>query len=88
MKLTIDTQQDSYEDLRKVLQILAQILKRKGAIGSGEAVDTTNFDTTNLMGMFDYQSDSTNATDVNSPLNLSKLSRPEKKAVIEKVEVY
>ncbi len=80
MKLTIDTQHDSYEDIRKVLHILTQILERKGETGSGEAVDTAN-----LMGMFDSSSDATRATGASSLLNLGKT---EKKAAMERVEVY
>jgi hypothetical protein len=86
MKLTIDTQQDSYEDIRKVLQILTQILERKGSAGfsgRGEAGET--MDTTNLMSMFDGSSASSPATEVN---NRSNSGKPEKKGMMERVEVY
>ncbi|MEK6950688.1 MAG: hypothetical protein AABX13_03105 [Nanoarchaeota archaeon] len=87
MKLTIDTQQDSYEDIRKVLQILTSILGRKGnaSLGErGEAGEET-IDTTNLMSMFNGSADSTKATDVSSLLNPT---RQEKRGMMERVEVY
>ncbi len=89
MKITIDTQQDSYEDIRKVLHILTQILERKGETGlSGMGTAT---DTTNLMSMFDSSAGgiggvgAAKTTDANSLLNLSK---PEKKEELAGVEVY
>ncbi|MEK6900205.1 MAG: hypothetical protein AABX05_03715 [Nanoarchaeota archaeon] len=45
MKITIDTQVDTHEDIRKVLQVLNSILNNKEATPSSS-------DTTNLMGMF------------------------------------
>lgn len=47
MKLTIDTQVDTHEDIRKVLQILTSILEKKDFSVSSAATDTTN-----LMTMF------------------------------------
>lgn len=91
MKVTIDTKEDSYEDIRKVLHILTQILERKGDLGSGEAINASNFDTTNLMSMFDSSAGgiggvgAAKATDANSLLNLSK---PKKKGEMAGVEVY
>lgn len=48
MKLTIDTKEDSVEDIRKVMHLLSEILARKGGGAVAETVDTTN-----LMSMFD-----------------------------------
>lgn len=94
MKITIDTQQDSYEDIRKVLHILTQILERKGETGldgMGTAVDTTN-----LMSMFESSAGgiggvgAAKTTDANSLLNLGKenQSRLEKKGEMAGIEVY
>lgn len=47
MKISIDTKEDSFEDIRKVLQILTAILEKKDSSAS-----TLSTDTTNLMGMF------------------------------------
>ena len=40
MKLTIDTQVDTHEDIRKVLQILTSILENKNSPASASATDT------------------------------------------------
>ena len=47
MKLTIDTQVDTHEDIRKILQVLTSILDKKILRSPSAATDTTN-----LMGMF------------------------------------
>lgn len=60
MKLTIDTQQDSYEDIAKVLHILTGILERKGSSGMSNgrsngfsnSANTTPADTSSMMSMF------------------------------------
>lgn len=83
MKLTIDTQVDTHEDIRKVLHILTSILERK---------DTTSpTDTTNLMGMFDGQKGTIetkgSAPDFGSFLNLAE-KKSEKKDDEPRVEYY
>lgn len=98
MKVTIDTQQDSYDDIHKVYQILANILQRKGNTVShftqtAEIAPETPVDTTNLMNMFDTPGSSSSseknvpekAPDFSSFLNLAKDSstRKEDKAEIE-----
>ena len=97
MKVTIDTQHDSYEDIHKVYQILANILQRKGNNVPTEyehVQDTpseTPVDTTNLMNMFDAPASSSEknipekAPDFSSFLNLTKETslRKEEKAEIE-----
>ena len=50
MKLTIDTQVDTHEDIRKILQILTSILEKKDSSPPAAA------DTTNLMSMFSEDS--------------------------------
>ena len=45
MRVTIDTKEDSHEDIVKVLEILTRLLQQKNQ--SGESVDTTT-----LMSMF------------------------------------
>ena len=53
MKLTIDTQQDSYEDIKKVLHILTSIIQQKEGNVQSNYTDSGNPDTANLMSMFD-----------------------------------
>ena len=58
MKITIDTKEDTHEDIKKVLHILTNILERKnhsGGINSNYTQTTTastQADTSNLMNMF------------------------------------
>ena|SRR3989344_202395 len=103
MKVTIDTQHDSYEDIHKVYQILANILQRKGnnvsnSSTSHETVAEAPFDTTNLMDMFDSPSSSSSAASAeknvpdtapnfNSFLNLTKDTSTKKEDRAE-IEYY
>ncbi len=82
MKLTIDTQVDTHEDIRKVLHILTSILERKDT--SSPATDTTP-----LMGMFSQDSNGTsgNAPDFGSFLNLAE-KKSEKKDDKPEIEYY
>lgn len=76
MKITIDTQVDTYEDVQKVVHILTQILERKGeTVSRGESVDTTN-----LMGMF---GDGGTSPDLGN-----FLTKQEKRAERPQVEIY
>lgn len=56
MKLTIDTQTDTHDDIKKVLHILTQILERKGnselPSSNSSLVEEKPVDTTPMMGMF------------------------------------
>ncbi len=73
MKLTIDTQVDTYEDIKKVLHILNGILERKdGGISSNFNVESygntstgtsssASGDTSNLMSMFGDDSSGSSA---------------------------
>ncbi len=76
MKLTIDTQQDSYEDIKKVLHILTSIIQQKEGNVQSNYGSTQNTDTTNLMSMFDNTSSTPSsaekAPDFSSFLNLTK----------------
>jgi hypothetical protein len=54
MKITIDTQVDTYDDIKKVLHILHSILERGNAsLSSPLSNETAAADTGNLMKMFD-----------------------------------
>lgn len=80
MKLTIDTQQDSYEDIKKVLHILTSIIQQKeGNLQSNYSGTQSTTDTTTLMSMFDDTASSKSVPDTppnfSSFLNLTK--RPE-----------
>jgi len=74
MKLTIDTQVDTHEDIRKVLQILTSILEKKD---SSLPSTSSSPDTTDLMSMFSDEQKGTveitgNPPDFSSFLNLSQ----------------
>ncbi len=48
MKVTIDTKEDSHEDIQKVIQILTNMLHQKEVVTPTAPVE----DTTNMMSMF------------------------------------
>ncbi|HLD79891.1 MAG TPA: hypothetical protein VJA18_04995 [Candidatus Nanoarchaeia archaeon] len=77
MKLTIDTQVDTHDDIRKVLQVLTSILEKKDS-----QVSVANTDTTNLMSMFGDQKGTVetkgNAPDFGSFLNLTSQKKENK----------
>ena len=50
MKVTIDTKEDSMDDIKKVVHLLTHILERKGESVNLES--NTPVDTTNMMSMF------------------------------------
>ncbi len=75
MKLSIDTKEDSFEDIRKILHILTSILEKKD---STVTVSSSTADTTDLMSMFsdDTQKGTVETTgnppDFSSFLNLTQ----------------
>lgn len=80
MKLTIDTKEDNYEDIKKVLQILTHIIQNKDPSYS-PSTSTSSSDTTSMMNMFgdddsspSNSQDNDRAPDFNSFLNLTKNS--------------
>ena len=81
MKITIDTKEDSFEDIKKVLNILTSILERKDL--SAPPVDTTD-----LMTMFSNsdQPKEDKAPDFSSFLNLA--NKKEEKKDIPKIEFF
>ena len=88
MKLTIDTQVDTHEDIRKVLQILTSILEKKDSSMSSPS----SADTTNLMSMFSDDSPKGtletkgNPPDFSSFLNLTQ--KKEQKDDEGRIEYY
>lgn len=80
MKLSIDTKEDSFEDIRKILQILTSILEKKDDSDSPSAAAT---DTTDLMSMFDGQKGTVETKgsppDFSSFLNLSSQKKDDDK---------
>lgn len=85
MKLTIDTQVDTHEDIRKVLHILTSILER-----NNNPMPSQTTDTTNLMSMFNSPT-GTVETSGKAPDFTSFLSLAEKKAEKKdepRVELY
>ena len=101
MKITIDTQHDTYEDIKKVLYILSGIIDKKelGEVSSnyGISSSTPTADTTNLMSMFDSSSASSTPVkevlntppDFSSFLNIAAGKNvPEKRLDRPQIEVY
>ena len=91
MKLTIDTKEDSVDDIRRMMHILSDILARKG--GGAVAGDT---DTTTLMSMFDSSPQSApsmtappeGSLGMSTALNLAEGSNPGKKEERARIEFY
>jgi len=87
MKITIDTKEDSHEDIRKVMRILADITSNS----SYSNAPPENVDTSSMMNMFDSHGTSSSAKgegtapDFSSFLNLTNPQK-EKKAEIPKIE--
>lgn len=52
MKITIDTKEDSHEDIQKVLHILTNIIQNKESSTTQHNFPEPQPDTTNLMSMF------------------------------------
>ena len=98
MKLTIDTQVDTHEDIRKVLQILTSILEKKDPLLSSYSDSPTSpADTTNLMSMFSDSSPAQKGTietngsppDFSSFLNLAAQKKENKESTdYSKIEYY
>lgn len=99
MKLTIDTQTDTYEDIQKVLHILTNIIEKNGSSSSTSIPSTTSSstDTTNMMSMFSDDSSTSSATqkeiadtppDFSSFLNLTKSQARRAGEPLTKVEFF
>ena len=98
MKLTIDTQTDTYEDIKKVLHILTSIIEKNGSSSSTTSATTSSStDTTNMMSMFsdDGSTSSTaqkeipdTAPDFSSFLNLTKSQTRRAGEPLTKVEFF
>ncbi len=93
MKVTIDTKEDTHEDIKKVLHILTEILERKSS--SSDSLSTaSSLNTAPLMSMFDETPASSTsseakkdtAPDFGSFLNLTK--SPEKKETQPRIEIF
>lgn len=80
MKITIDTKEDSHEDIRKVLQMLASLVKAEDQ--KTEAVDTSN-----LLSMFDQPAKEDKAPDFSSFLSLTQ-QKPQKKDEAVQLEFF
>ncbi|MBI2668929.1 hypothetical protein HYX14_03740 [Candidatus Woesearchaeota archaeon] len=88
MKITIDTQTDTVDDICKILHILTDILQQKGETLSAAAP----VDTSNLMSMFDSSAAEKSVPDappdLGSFLNLVNKKEEIKKDNVPKVMVY
>ena len=91
MKLTIDTQTDTFEDIKKVMHILSGIIERKelGVVSSNYVPESKPADTANLMSMFNDTPSASSVPDTppdfSSFLNLTK--KPEERKM-PRVEVF
>lgn len=90
MKVTIDTQSDSMDDIKKLLHILTDVLEKKG---QGTVATSSNVDTSNLMSMFSQEPETQPTREVadtppnfSSFLNLTK--RKEAQHDEPRVELY
>ncbi len=94
MKVTIDTKEDSSEDIKRVFQILGDMLHKKGHSEDLSTTPAENMDTAPLMNMFNDSSQEHSqeqkeipdkAPDFSSFLNLTK---QQKKEEIPRVEFF
>jgi|SRR3989344_1582470 len=97
MKLTIDTQVDTHEDIRKILHILTSILEKKDSslvTGSVLGSALSGSDTTSLMSMFSEDAPKGTvetkgaAPDFSSFLNLAAQKTEKKNLDNPKIELY
>ena len=69
MKVTIDTQSDSIDDIKKLLHILTDVLARQG---QGAVTTGNNVDSSNLMSMFSEEPETQPQREIpNTPPNFS-----------------
>lgn len=88
MKITLDTKEDNYEDIKKVLHIFTEILEKKGQAPSSLSTSSP-VNTAPLMSMFDAPAETQQtekAPDFSSFLNLAKT--PEKKEALPRIEIF
>ena len=96
MKITIDTQVDTYEDIKKVLHILTNIIEQKESSAPASNFPEKNpTDTTNLMSMFTDDSASVQKTIPDTPPNFSNFlnlvngkNNPEPRSDKPRIEFY
>lgn len=97
MKITIDTQVDTYDDIKKVLHILTGIIEKKDVtiqsnFTSRSSYPSSNTDTTSMMNMFDDEPKKDvpdTPPNFNSFLNLvNKKQEEEKRDINYKVEIF
>ncbi len=102
MRITIDTQHDTYEDIRKVLSILTNIIEKKGSSWNGLSNNSSDSfnnmnnslhsDPTNLMNMFDSGSESKNVADTlpdfSKFLNLMEKKEDVKREDVPRIEFF
>ncbi len=95
MKLTIDTQHDTYEDIQKVLHILTGLIQHKEK-QEAAASNSPTADTTDLMSMFSgsaslapaEKTDTSAPPDFSSFLNLTKKEEKKENISIPKIEFF
>ena len=73
MRITIDTKEDSYEDIKKVMHVLNHLIENKGTspiMENKESVDTTNM--MNMFGSSPVEEKPDTAPNFDALLNLGK----------------
>jgi len=100
MKIMIDTQHDTYEDIQKVLHILTGIIQRKEGSSNSNYNQSSSYnqssgttDTSNMMSMFDSTPSGSKEIpdtppDFSSFLNLTNGTKKEEVKGVPKIEVY
>jgi len=90
MKLTIDTQVDSYENIKKMLHLFMSVVE-KGEVASLSTPTGEKVDSTSMMSMFDAPAKETPATppDFSNFMNILNKT-PEKKtdSSLSRVQLY
>lgn len=72
MKITIDTQVDTHEDIKKVLEILAHVLQKDSSFSASRSSSSTDaVDTTTMMTMFSQESEPTRKEQPDTPPDFS-----------------
>tara|TARA_Y100000310_G_C20544702_1_gene745047 strand:- start:436 stop:714 length:279 start_codon:yes stop_codon:yes gene_type:complete len=92
MRITIDTKEDSYDDIKKVLHVLNHLIENKSTPISSNYEPKETVDTTNMMNMFgsttEKAPDEATAPDFSSFLNLAEKKEEEKKDDLPQVELF
>ena len=95
MKITIDTKEDSHEDISKILQILTSILEKKGNYAENynyKGNSPATVDTSNMMTMFNDDQPQKEIPDTPPDFpelfKLTREAKEKKSAISPKIEIF